>query len=284
MSSTDSSTSQPTIRAADFQGVDGFIEARTALWNKSRGDLNPSNDVLPALEAMWIREWMQEHADVIGARIRATAGLSFDELTRYTSLGGLKQCVIELHARTTDIATLKQQKRALVDALRSIAEHRHTHAGSQTPEQMLDKVALIAHEAIAYGRPAAREQAPASEPALPVSPAPAIAEPTQPAPGDDVQHEPAPSQPAPDQARVESSPAPVLQETEQHALPLASGMEVFTAQKFMVMAGIRRLSSADGEAYASNGNTYDATRKLDPQEPLPGGLSHVAWKEYVGNL
>lgn len=276
--SPDTNAPQPSIRADDFQSMDSFIAARTALWNKVHRDLNPTNDVLPSLEAIWLREWMQAHAEIIGAKIRATAGLTLEELTRYASLGGLKQCVIELHSRTSDISTLKEQKTALEDTLRSIAQLRYTHAGRQTPEQIFDKIALIAHEALAYGR-TAQVDAPA-QPESDATTTPVVA-PTE---FPDGHADAVPTNTTTDAGGGEEPQAPKEPPHEQHAIPIAGTMQVFTAQKFMVMAGVRNLSSDDGEAYASNGKTYDATRKLDPQEPLPGGLSHVAWKEYAANL
>lgn len=246
------------ISPADFSDPVGFSQARKEEWDKVAGRLNPGNELLPALESIWITEWLTFHAERVGLAVKATLGLGEDELRTYIGKGGLKQCVADFRELNARAQAQRAEIAALKDAIRRIAEHRHEFAGRQTPEQMLEGIALKAFEALAYGRlpesvPSRGHEDAREDVALPEAERGAVAE--------------APPSP------TDAAPGGLA--------PVEAPSQVLTAHRFAAMVGIRNLTKADGLAYASDGTSYDPDTPIDPESPLPAGVTHVVWKEYA---
>lgn len=273
----------PSHHPADFYDPASFVRARLEAWRAVSSDINPGNEILPVLESAWITEWMRCHAEHIGLAIRCTAGVASDELARYVEMGGLTKLVADFRSVRGTAEAQRLHIAALQGALRSIAEHRHAHAGVQTSDQMLEGIALKAFEALAYGR--LPERAPA-EPPAPVDagtasevqvPDPEVrevaAELIERARTDaEIEGEPASAPPSPRDDEPEEG-------KRRYHVKIADGFAVMTAQRFMAMAGVRRLTESDGAAHPSDGTHYDPLVAISPERPVPSGITHVVWKE-----
>ncbi len=268
----------PSHHPADFYDPASFVRARLEAWRAVSGDINPGNEILPVLESAWITEWMRCHAEHIGLAIRCTAGVPSEELARYVEMGGLAKLVADFRSVRGTAEAQRLHIAALQSALRSIAEHRHAHAGQQTSEQMLEGIALKAFEALAYGRlperPAAAAPDPASGMQVPdVEVLEVAAELIERARTDaEIEGEPAnaPASPRDDEAE---------EGKRRYHVRIAEGFAVMTAQRFMAMAGVRQLTETDGAAHPSDGTHYDPLVVISPERPVPAGITHVVWKE-----
>jgi hypothetical protein len=275
----------PSYHPADFFDPATFVQARLQAWQAVSGDINPGNEILPVLESAWITEWMRCHADRIGLAIRATVGIPSEELARYTDMGGMKKLVADFRSVRGTADAQREHIEALQAALRSIAEHRHVHAGTQTAEQMLEGIALKAFEAMAYGRlpepvrgTASSGDAQDAQADAVASEADALAAAAQlieQAQADAIEGDPAPALHEPPPANDEDGA-----KRRFHA-KVEGGMAVMTAQRFVAMAGIRKLSDRDGAAHPSDGTYYDPLTTISPERPVPHGITHIVWKEFA---
>jgi len=268
------------VRPGDFDDPDSFVKARTEQWLAVMQLINPGNQVLPVLESTWITEWVGHHSKRIGDSIRATRGVSSEDMPKFIALGGLQKCVDDNREMHALLLKRVSQINALQTVLRNITLHRQRFAEQQTPDQMLDAIALRAFEALAIdGLPPEPGQstlvlASSTEARVHVE-SPSVVSPIE-----DV--EPVPPQPAQEQPLSETVTLEV--ETagdKRYSVRVENPKQVFPATRFAAMAGIRNLQDSDGVAYPSDGSTYDPNTPLSPAKPLPSGLSHVFWHEYA---
>lgn len=256
------------IAAAAHPNIDSFIAARTAQWAQVASIVCPSQDVLPILEALWTQEWMAQHVDLVSARMAATRGLTMAELQKYADLGGLRECVIQLDRSAKALGVSRDQNEALREALTLIAAVRLQWKKGGDVEAMLDKIALFAHQALAFGRTPVTEATIEDESAAGTGAGAASVDKDMEGGRLDPMASPNDAQ-SPSTGTLGNSNA-----------KLKPGMEIFTVERFRSISAVRSLTRADGEAFASNGSGYDQTRQLDPASPVPAGIAYVAWKDF----
>lgn len=278
----------PSYDPADFLDPASFIQARHEAWRAVCSDINPGNEIVPVLESAWTVEWMRCHERRITLALTCTAGVASEELGRYVDLGGLRTFVADYRAVRGTTVAQQEHIGALQAALRSIAEHRHVHASSQTPEQMLEGIALKAFEALAYGRlPVPAPSAPAAS-ALEQQCAPEAGGRPD---GVDLDAAAQLIEQAQVNAEVEGEPRSMsepkdeglngVENKRRFHTKVDEGLKVMTAQRFMAMAGVRNLSDQDGAAHPSDGIHYDPLTTLSPARPVPAGITHIVWKEFA---
>lgn len=276
------SSNRPQLLPPDHPRLPEFLDSRAQAWAMLQPHLDPGNVLGEALRSLWVREWMEANVEAFQVWAAVTAGLSRENLRNYAEQGGMRQLLLELERLREYVSQLEQARAGLVEALRGIAAMRQGVA-NMTAEQKLDQIALMALEALAFGRPGPRsgeEEEGADQDTRQAWPG--TAEQTQ----EGANADEGGGQQTASQAEEEDPPgqgehAPSPADDGQGVHPLRPGMQVFDAQQFRVMASIRNLTQEDGEAYPAVGGGYDPARRLDPAGPLPVDVARVAWFEYA---
>lgn len=249
-------------RPLDHASVHDFLIARRAQAAELMPQVCAGGGLAEVLENAWISEWFNAHYGRIIRALQATEGLDFEALDFYIQRGGLQQCVADNIQLFEQQKALRSRIRQLETALSGIA--RVSGGDADQDRRALDRMRLMAYEAVTGLK---AEDAPA-----------------------EVEPQATPAEHEDDDALADQVLAALVQDavpdgTDDSAPATLQALppraQVFTAERFVAMAGIRGLTIHDGDAFASDGETFDENVPIDPSMPLPMGVKHVYWKEFA---